>query len=127
MLIVDDHQAIRAALRDLVQSAYPGADILEAADGASALELCRSHRPRLVLMDVALPDTNGIELTARIMAMLPACKVIVVSQHTARIYVDRAHEAGAYAYITKHTVHRELMPAIERALGSAVHTGIHDQ
>ncbi len=119
MLIVDDHQAMRAALRGLVQSAYPGANILEAGDGARALALCQSQRPRLVLMDVALPDANGIELTARIKAMLPQCKVIVVSQHADRIYFERAHEAGADAYITKDTVHRELLPAIDRALGRA--------
>ena len=127
MLIVEDHQAMRAALRQLVQSAYPGADIHEAADGAGALELCRSHRPRLVLMDIGLPDTNGIELTARIKTMLPECNVIVVSQYADSVYVERAHAAGAYAYISKETVHRELLPAMGLALGSVVPGGIQDQ
>ena len=130
MLIVDDHQAMRAALRGLVQSTYPGANLLEAGDGARALALCQSQRPRLVLMDVTLPDANGTELTARIKAMLPQCHVIVVSQHSAPIYRERAHEAGAHAYITKDMVHRELLPAIERALGprpQTVATGIQHE
>jgi DNA-binding NarL/FixJ family response regulator len=69
-------------------------------------------------MDIGLPDINGIELTARIKAMLPKCAVIVVSQHAAQIYVERALEAGAYAYVTKDTAHRELLPAVARALAS---------
>ncbi len=67
VLIVDDHEAMRAALREVLQSAYPGANILEAADGEHAMELCGRHRPRLVLMDVGLPDANG---TARTPAIL---------------------------------------------------------
>lgn len=118
MLIVDDHQPLHALLRELLQSAYPGASIFEAADGARALEACASRPPRLVLMDVELPDINGIALTARIRATLPESKVIVVSQHAAGIYIERAHEAGAFAYVTKDTVHRELLPAVARALAS---------
>jgi DNA-binding NarL/FixJ family response regulator len=118
MMIVEDHQALRAALREVLKSTYPDANILEAPDGARALELCRSQRPRLVLMDIGLPDTNGIELTARVKAMLPECNVIIVSQHAAPIYVERALEAGAYAYVTKDTAHRELLPAVARALAS---------
>ena len=120
MLIVEDHQPMRAALRALLHSVYPGANILEAADGARALELCVSQRPRLVLMDIGLPDANGIELTARIKAILPECSVIVVSQHAAPIYAERAHEAGACAYVTKNTAHQELLPAVARALAPGV-------
>jgi len=116
MLIVEDHEAMRTALRAVLQSAYPGANILEAGDGARAMELCLSHHPRLVLMDIGLPDANGIELTARIKALLPECNVIVVSQHAAPIYVEYAHKAGAYAYVTKDTVHENLLPAVARAL-----------
>ena len=118
MLIVDDHQPMRAALREVLQAFYPAANILEAADGARALELCLSRHPRLALIDIGLPDANGIELTARIKAMLPECNVIVVSQHAAPLYVERAHAAGACAYITKDTVHRELLPAVAKALAS---------
>ena len=119
MLIVEDHQSMRAVLREVLQSAYPGANILEAGDGASGMKLCLNHRPRLVLMDVALPDANGIELTARIKAMLPECNVIVVSQHAATLYIERALEAGACAYITKDTAHRDLLPAVAAALASS--------
>ena len=116
MLIVEDQEIMRQMLREFLQSAYPDCSILEAGNGAQALSLCREHRPRLVLMDVSLPDANGIELTAQIKESLPGTSVIVVSQHTAQVYIDSARAAGAYAYITKDTLHRELLPAVAAAL-----------
>ena len=119
ILIVEDVDLMRQMLREFLQSAYPDSTILEAGNAAHALSLCREHRPLLVLMDVSLPDANGIELTARLKAMLPDTPVIVVSQHAAQVYIDSARAAGAYAYITKDTVHRELLPAVAAALASA--------
>ena len=90
MLIVEDQDFMRQMLRDYLQSAYPDAAIMEAADGARALELCRSRSPQLVLMDVGLPDANGIDLTAQVKEMLPETAVIIVSQHAGQAYVERA-------------------------------------
>ena len=119
MLVVEDQDFMRRALRDYLQSAYPDAAIMEAADGAHALELCRSRAPQLVLMDVGLPDANGIDLTAQVKEMLPETAVIIVSQHAGDVYVERARAAGAFAYITKDKVYRELLPTVGRALGRA--------
>ena len=119
ILVVEDQDFMRRALRDYLQSAYPDAAIIEAADGARALELCRSRSPQLVLMDVGLPDANGIELTAQVKEMLPETAVIIVSQHAGDAYVERARAAGAFAYITKDKVYRELLPTVGRALGRA--------
>ncbi|MBI2961334.1 MAG: response regulator transcription factor [Betaproteobacteria bacterium] len=125
ILVVEDQDFMRRALRDLLQSAYPDAAIIEAADGARALELCRSRSPQLVLMDVGLSDANGVDLTAQIKEMLPETAVIVVSQHAGQTYVERAGAAGAFAYITKDSVYRELLPTVCRALGPAVSGGGH--
>ncbi len=125
MLVVEDQDFMRWALRDYLQSAYPDAAIIEAADGARALELCRSRSPQLVLMDVGLPDANGIDLTAQVKEMLPETAVIIVSQHAGHTYVERAHAAGAFAYITKDKVYRELLPTVGRALGRAPSGGGH--
>jgi DNA-binding NarL/FixJ family response regulator len=116
ILIVEDQDFMRESLRDYLQSAYPEASILEAANGAQALESCRDRRPRLVLMDVQLPDANGIDVTAQIKHMLPETVIVVVSQHSGAAYVERANAAGAYAYITKDKVYRELLPTVGRAL-----------
>ena len=119
MLIVEDQEQMRSALREFLQSAYPDATIREAADGASGLELCRRHHPRLVLMDVGLPDANGIELVARIKALLPDCAVIVVSQHAVRAYAERARAAGAFAYVAKDAIYPKLLQAVAGALAAA--------
>jgi len=116
MLIVEDQDFMRQSLRDYLQSAYPEAAILEAADGAQALALCHSRAPRLVLMDVQLPDANGIDLTAQIKQILPDTAIIMVSQHAGSAYVDRARAAGACAYITKDKVYRQLLPTVGSAL-----------
>lgn len=118
VLIVEDQQIMRRMLREFLQSAYPASFIVEADSGERALELCESHRPRLVLMDVKLPDANGIALTARIRTILPDTIVLVVSQYSAQTYVDRAMAAGAFAYVLMDRVYRELLPTIERALGT---------
>ena len=119
MLIVEDQDFMRRMLREYLQGAYPDAVIMEAADGARALELCGSHSPQLVLMDVRLPDANGIDLTAQVRKMLPDTEVIIISQHAGRAYVERARAAGAFAYITKDKVYRGLLPTVGRALGRA--------
>lgn len=119
MLIVEDQDIMRQMLREFLQSAYPDARILEAGSGDRALALCREHRPRLVLMDVKLPDANGIELTAQAKALLPETTVIVISQETARTYVERARAAGAFAYVAKHNLQRELLPAVASALSKS--------
>jgi DNA-binding NarL/FixJ family response regulator len=119
MLIVEDQELMRGLLREFVQSGYPDAAILEAAYGAQALEVCSGHAPQLVLMDVALPDANGIDVAAQIKQLLPQSVVVMVSQHAADVYVERARAAGAFAYIRKDRVYRELLPTIERALAGA--------
>jgi DNA-binding NarL/FixJ family response regulator len=130
ILIVEDQAFMRQSLRDFLQSAYPQAAILEAPDGASALEHCRSHGADLVLMDVHLPDANGIIVAAEIKKKRPQTIVIMVSQHAGTAYVERARVAGAFAYITKDKVYRELVPTINRALGGeplTADSGAHAQ
>lgn len=117
MLIVEDQDYMRRMLREFLHSAFPDKNILEAGDGRSALALCSERKPRIVLMDIGLPDANGIELTAQIKIMLPDTAVIIVSNQTGSAYTERAKAAGAFAYINKEAVHEELLPAVTAALG----------
>jgi DNA-binding NarL/FixJ family response regulator len=116
MLIVEDQDFMRRVLREFLQSAFPDKNIMEAEDGRSALVLCRERHPGVVLMDVGLPDANGIELTAQVKQMLPDTAVIIVSTHTGSAYTERARAAGAFAYVAKDAVHQDLLPAIRAAL-----------
>jgi DNA-binding NarL/FixJ family response regulator len=115
ILIVEDQEILRNTLGEYLRTVYPQATVLEAADGAQALHLCRSADPRLVLMDVALPDANGIDLTVTIMKTLPQTKVIVVSQYADQAYQEGARAAGAFAYVPKDKIYRDLLPALKRA------------
>lgn len=121
MLIVEDQDYMRQMLREFLQAAFPGKNILEAADGHSALALCHERKPRVVLMDIGLPDANGIELTARIKTMLPDTAVIIVSNCASSAYTERAKAAGAFAYVNKDAIHAELLPTITAALGRTPH------
>ena len=119
VLIVDDHSPLRQIMRDFLQSAFPDCNFREAADGASALEACNAYRPNLVLMDVCLPDANGIELTARLKTLYPEMQIIVISYMNAKVYVQRALAAGARAYILKDHMVTDLIPAVAAAIGVA--------
>jgi len=119
VLIVDDHPLLRRLMREFLQSAFPGCSFREAADGAGALEACHACRPQLVLMDIVLPDANGIELTARLGTLYPGIRVIVVSQKSGEEYVQQALAAGARAYVSKDHILTDLVPAVAAAIGIA--------
>lgn len=110
---------MRARLRAYLELILPSCRVLEAWNGARALELCAGERPELVLVDIGLPDTNGIALTERLRALSPAPAVIVISYHDCEDYAARARTAGAFTYLVKNRLATDLAPAIARALGIA--------
>jgi len=117
ILIVDDHAPLREALRVCLQLALPQYDIREAEDGRSAWNELRRSLPDLVLMDVNLPDANGIELTAQIKKSLPLVPVVVVTGHSIESCGDDALAAGASGFVMKEAMQRELLPVVMRVLG----------
>ena len=116
ILVVEDNRPMRLLLIDLVRSAFPTSTVLEAADADSATRLFHNTRPDLVLMDVALPDGNGIALTAQIKSLHPASRIVVVSSDQSRVCQEAAAAAGATAYVVKDDVFDKLLPAIALAL-----------
>ena len=116
ILIVDDNRHMRRLLTEMMRPAFATSTLLEAADASSATRLCRETRPELVLMDVALPDGNGIALTAGIKSLLPASKVVIVSNHRSRACQDAAATAGAAAYVFKDEILDKLLPALALVL-----------
>lgn len=119
VLIVEDQALMRETLHGFLQFAFPGCSFHEADDGASALDACSAYRPDLVLMDKCLPDADGIELTSRLRIIHPGIQVIVISQRSGEIYVQRALAAGARAYLVKDSLGVELVPAVAAAIGIA--------
>ena len=115
ILIADDHEALRGALRALI-SAEAGLEVVgEAAGGDDAVRLARELNPDVVVMDLSMPGTNGVDATRLVRADRPAARVVVLSAHFDRALLDRVWDAGAAAYVLKDNAHDELVPAIRAA------------
>ena len=107
---------MRRLLIEIVRPAFAPSTVLGASDASSATRLCRETHPDLVLMDVALPDGNGIALTAEIKSLLPTSKVVIVSNYRSRACQDAAAIAGAAAYVFKDDILDKLLPTLALVL-----------
>lgn len=116
VLLADDHGIVRRGLRSLLEEAGHSV-VAEAADGLEALRLCEEHHPDLVILDLAMPKLNGIEVAARLQKLDDPPGVIVLSMHADESYIIRALAAGARAYLLKNATDEDLLPAV-RAVGS---------
>jgi DNA-binding NarL/FixJ family response regulator len=116
ILIVEDNRHMRRMLTEILRPAFTTTPIFEAADARSAIALVHEIRPDLVLMDVALPDGNGISLTSEITSLFPATRVVIVSGHCTRACQDAAHAAGAAGYVFKDEVYASLLPTLARVV-----------
>ncbi len=112
ILLVDDHKILRQGLRTLLAK-EPDMEVLaEAADGRDAVRLVRELSPQVVIMDVGMPDLNGIEATRQILQESPETKVIALSMHSDRRFVTNMIKAGASGYLLKDSAFEELATAI---------------
>ena len=112
VLLADDHGIVRRGLRSLLET-RPGLDVVgEAADGLEALRLCAELKPDLLILDIAMPKMNGIEVASRAQKLDAAPRVIVLSMHTDEAYIIRALAAGARGYLLKDATDEDLLPAI---------------
>ena len=112
VLLADDHGIVRRGLRSLLET-EPGLTVVaEAADGMEALRLCEEHRPDLLILDIAMPKLNGIEVAARAHKLARPPRVIFLSMHAEESYILRALASGASAYLLKDATDEDLLPAI---------------
>ncbi len=115
VLLVDDHQMMRDGLRGLLVG-EPDIEVVgEASDGRIALDLVRTLSPDVVVMDIGMPDMNGVEATRRIHNEYERVKVVALSTHTDKRYVHHMLEAGACGYVLKIAAHDELLRAVRAA------------
>jgi len=114
VLLVDDHSLVRRGFRRMLEDEPDIRVVGEASDGKEAIELTRSLKPQVVVMDCALPEINGLQATRKILAFAPETLVLMLSMHTEDTWVRQAIDAGARGYVLKNAMDLELGTAIRR-------------
>jgi DNA-binding NarL/FixJ family response regulator len=118
ILAVDDHALIREGIAVLIATQPDMALVAEAKSGREAIQEFRAHRPDITLMDLQMPEMNGLDAISAIRAEFPDAKIIVLTTYKGDVQILRAMKAGAKGYLLKTTFHKELVQTIR-----AVHTG----
>lgn len=113
LLLADDHTLVRAGLRALLDG-MPGVTVAaEAENGEQAVALALKHKPDVALLDITMPGMNGLRAAERIMAQLPATRVVILSMHASEEYVNQALKLGVAGYLLKDAATHELQAALD--------------
>ena len=118
ILVVDDHPVVREGIDALVRRQPDMRIVAQAANGHEAIEKFRAHRPDITLMDLQMPEMNGLDVLIALRGEFPEARVIVLTTYIGDMQVLRAIKAGARAYLLKTALHKELLDTIR-----AVHAG----
>lgn len=116
VLLADDHSIVRAGLCRIVEESGDMTVVAEAADGKAAIQQARKADPDVAVIDISMPEFDGLEVTARLRDDIPDLPVIILTMHEEEQYVVRAIEAGSMGYITKKSAPEKLVKAIRKVL-----------
>ncbi len=118
ILAVDDHPILRQGIVGLIADESDMTLVAEAANGREAIQQFRTHHPDITLMDLQMPEMNGLDAMIAIRGEFPDARIIVLTTYTGDVQAKRALQAGARAYLLKNSLHKELLDTIR-----AVHAG----
>lgn len=121
ILLADDHAILREGLRSLLEKQKGYEVVAEAGDGRATVKLAKKFLPDVVIMDITMPDMNGVEATRQLMAEVPGTKIIALSVHADKRYVASMLGAGASGYLRKDCVSEELTRAIESVMHGEIY------
>jgi DNA-binding NarL/FixJ family response regulator len=113
ILLVDDHPLVRRGVRAIIEAQSGLKVVGECADGLELLERLQDKAPHLVILDISMPRLGGLEATRLLKASHPEIKVLILTMHNLREYMEQARQAGAEGYLLKDEVEKELLGAIE--------------
>lgn len=120
-LLVDDHKMLREGLRRLLEAEGDIEVVADAQEGRTAVRLAGELRPEIVVMDIAMPDLNGIDATRQIKLKLPDTMVVALSAHADRRTASAVLAAGASAFVPKDAAFEELVTAIRSAIARQIY------
>lgn len=112
LMLVDDHDIVRTGLRSYLETQSGIHVVADASSGVEALERAQETHPDVVVMDITMPDMDGLETTRRLKELLPDCHVLGLTVHTDKEYLFEMMAAGASGYLTKHSAAEELVSAV---------------
>jgi len=112
ILVADDHGIVRKGLRFILERQDDMEVVAEAADGREAVRLCQEGNPQVAVLDIAMPELNGLDAAAQIARHKPEIKVIILSMHPDEAYLVRALSAGVKAYLLKDSADLDLVRAV---------------
>ena len=112
ILLAEDHAIVRQGLSALLKADGQFRMLGEAKNGREAVEMARTLKPDVILMDIAMPVLNGLEATRQILAANPAAKIVILSAHSDDVYIERMNKAGAAGFLEKQTSAEILTQAI---------------
>ena len=115
VLLVDDHVLVRRGFRRILEDDHSIAVVGEASDGEEAVKLAQELRPRVIVMDCAMPKMNGLEATRHILKAVPDTAILMLSMHSEDTLVRQALEAGAKGYVLKNAMDLDLAGAVRNA------------
>ena len=113
ILLADDHDIVRRGMKELLEEQVGWSVCAEAANGRAAVELALVHRPQVAVLDLSMPELNGLEATRRIKEALPKTEILIFSMHESEELIRDVLAAGARGYLLKSDASRQLVPAIE--------------
>ena len=116
VLLADDHSIVRKGLRSILEAEQDVSVVAEAANGREAVRLCEQFRPNIAIMDIGMPQLNGIDATTQIRKASPETQIMILSMHTDETYILRALSCGAKAYVLKDAAEDEILPAMRALL-----------
>jgi two-component system invasion response regulator UvrY len=114
VLLVDDHEVVRAGYRRLFESSQDIQVIAEAASGEEAYSLYLQHRPSVVVMDLSMPGSGGLDASRRILARDREARILVFSVHENEVFLNRALDQGILGYISKRSASRVMVEAVRQ-------------
>ena len=112
ILIAEDHETVREGLKMIVNAQADMKVVAEARNGREAISLAREIQPRLVLMDISMPELSGLIATAKLHRVAPEIKVVILTRHTDEAYLQELLRAGISGYVLKQSSSAELLRAI---------------